>query len=189
MAIDNTPPRLRLIVTIAIIVVITLVGLDFVFKSYYAYMSDEAHREKLAPTTDYNAQVAAEQAAFAGAKMPVDQAIAQLKTRSDLIEPKPSDDVGAMTGWSKLPKQAPLPAPGAAHGGDLQGPSPTAADGGPQLGDSGVMAADGGPLASDAGIGTSPTDSGAPAPKAPAPPPTSNGPGGKPTGAHAPPQH
>ena len=52
MAIDNTPPRLRLIVTIAIIVVITLVGLDFVFKSYYAYMSDQAVREKMAPTLD-----------------------------------------------------------------------------------------------------------------------------------------
>ncbi|CAN5891873.1 hypothetical protein BH11MYX4_BH11MYX4_16890 [soil metagenome] len=34
MAIDNTPPRLRLIMTISVIVVITLVGLDFVFKSY-----------------------------------------------------------------------------------------------------------------------------------------------------------
>lgn len=32
MAIDNTPPRLRLIGTIAVIVVITLVSLDFVFK-------------------------------------------------------------------------------------------------------------------------------------------------------------
>ena len=64
MAIDNTPPRLRLIGTIAVIVVITLVSLDFVFKSYYAFMTDEAQREKLAPTTDKTEQRAAEAAAL-----------------------------------------------------------------------------------------------------------------------------
>ena len=52
MAIDNTPPRLKLIVTIAVITVVTLISLDFVFKSYYAMMSDEAQREKISPATD-----------------------------------------------------------------------------------------------------------------------------------------
>jgi hypothetical protein len=163
MAIDNTPPRLRLIATIATIVVITLIGLDFVFKSYYAYMSDEAQHEKLAPTTAKNEQHTAEAAAFAGAKVPMDQAMAQLKAgRSALVEPKPSEDMGAMTGWSKLPKQAPLPAPGgggmapgmtgmhapdttggAAAGGALQadGGTTTAADGGaPATADAGPHA-------------------------------------------------
>ncbi len=114
MAIDNTPPRLRLIGTIGAIVVITLVSLDFVFKSYYAYMTDEAQREKLAPTTEKYDQRAAEAAALSGAKLPIDQAMAQIGkgTRSDLVEPKPSDDMGAMTGWSKLPKQPPLPPSG-----------------------------------------------------------------------------
>jgi hypothetical protein len=117
MATDNTPPRLRLIVTIAVIVIITLVGVDFVLKSYYAFMSDEAQREKLAPLTARNDQRTAEQASFAGAKLPIDQAMAQVAkgTRSELIEPKPSEDMGPMTGWSKLPKQLPLPAPGAGH--------------------------------------------------------------------------
>lgn len=154
MAIDNTPPRLRLIVTIAIIVVITLIGLDFVFKSYYAFMSDEAQREKIAPRTDYTAQVAAEQAAFAGAKVPMDQAFAQLKaSRSELIEPKPSEDMGAMTGWSKLPKQAPLPAPGA----DAHAVTPSAADGGAAQADGGAA-----PATADGGAVPTGTDGGAP---------------------------
>jgi len=149
MAIDNTPPRLRLIGTIGAIVVITLVSLDFVFKSYYAYMTDEAQREKLAPTTEKYDQRAAEAAALAGAKIPIDQAMAQIGkgTRGDLVEPKPSDDMGAMTGWSKLPKQPPLPPSGgpAMPGGmNVHG----AADGGADTnaGDAGAThaAADGG---------------------------------------------
>ena len=132
MATDNTPPRLRLIVTIAIIVVITLVGLDFVFKSYYAYMTDEAQNEKLAPTKERDQQFAAEKAALASGKMPIEQAMAQLKgARSELVEPKPSEDMGPMTGWSKMPKLAPLPAPGepspGAHAGTPGLPDPHAA--------------------------------------------------------------
>jgi hypothetical protein len=148
MATDNTPPRLRLIGTIAVILIITLVGLDFVFKSYYAYMTDEAHYEKMAPTTAREAQLATEKAAFAAARMPMDQAVASLKaSRSELIEPKPSDDVGAMTGWSKLPKPAPLAAPGApletgAVPSDVRVDGGAAADGGATAADSG--AADGG---------------------------------------------
>lgn len=145
MAIDNTPPRLRLIVTIAIIVVITLVGLDFVFKSYYAYMTDQAQLEKLAPTKDREQQTAAEKAALAAGKMPIEQAMAQLKgARGELVEPKPSEDMGPMTGWSKMPKHAPLPAPGdpgtgaPAHAGTPGLPDPHAA------GDGGVDAGVGG---------------------------------------------
>lgn len=144
MATDNTPPRLRLIGTIAVIVIITLVGLDLGFKSYYAYMTDEAHHEKMAPTSAREAQLAAEQAAFAAAKMPMDKAVASLKaSRSEAIEPKPSDDVGAMTGWSKLPKPAPTAAPSAGPASDAL-PSDVR-DGGAAATDGGTtMAADGG---------------------------------------------
>lgn len=109
MAVDNTPPKLKLIVTIGIIVVVTLIGLNFVFQSYMGYMTDMAYREKLAPTKDKEALRAAEQAAFAKAKMPVDEAMKQVAagTRAAEIAPQQSDDTGAMTGWMKLPK--PLP--------------------------------------------------------------------------------
>ncbi len=156
MAIDNTPPRLKLITTIAAITVVTLISLDFVFKSYYAYMTDAAAREKVAPAKDLEAQHKAEQAALTQAQIPVDQAIKQLAAgRPDVIAPKQSEDLGPMTGWSKNPKPAPTPvaphhdAPPAhdtmgdagAHGGhDMQhgdagaahppGHAPTAADAG-----------------------------------------------------------
>ena len=169
MAIDNTPPRLRLIVTIAVIVVVTLLGLNFVFESYYAIMLDQARLEKLAPTTAKDEQQTAEAAALAGGKMPIDKAMAQLKgARSAVIEPKPSEDVGAMTGWSKLPKHAPLPVP--AGGMHVTETVPTLADGG-------AMSADGGAAPTSADGGAHAADGGAHAADAAAP---------KGTGVHAP---
>jgi hypothetical protein len=113
MAIDNTPPRLKLIATIAIITVVTLISLDFVFRSYYAMMSDEAHREKVAPTTEKDEQHKAEHAALTGAQIPLEAAMEQLGkgNRPEPITPQASEDLAPLTGWSKLPKQAPTPTP------------------------------------------------------------------------------
>lgn len=126
MAIDNTPPRLKLIVTIAVITVITLIGIDFVLKSYYAMMTDEAQREKLAPTTARDEQHKAEALALTSGAMPLDKAIAELGKgdRPALIAPQQSDDLGPMTGWSKLPKPAPAAHPHA------EAPAPSEADAG-----------------------------------------------------------
>lgn len=154
MAIDNTPPRLRLIATIAFIVVVTLIGLDFVFKSYYAYMSDAAAREKIAPRTDLENQHAAEKSAFAAAKLPIEQAMAQLAkgSRGD-VTPQPSDDMGPMTGWSKMPKPLPYPEKHAqAPAADAGTEQPTTA------GDAGAATGDAGPAApADAGAAHPPT--------------------------------
>ena len=162
MAIDNTPPRLRLIVTIAIIMLITLVSLDFVFKSYYAFMTDVAKHEKLAPTLAKTEQRAAEQAALAGAKLPIEQAMAQVGkgTRSALIEPRPSDDMAPMTGWAKMPKQAPAPVPADPH--PTPSPGLTAPGLTPSPGDGGAMDAGATPP-------VAPKDAGA---RGPAPAPT-----------------
>ncbi|HVJ88957.1 MAG TPA: hypothetical protein VM580_04075, partial [Labilithrix sp.] len=113
MATDNTPPRLKLIVTIGVITVITLIGIDFATKSYFAMMSDQAQREKLAPTRDRDERAKAEATALTNGAMPINQAMAQLAkgTRPELIAPQQSEDVGAMTGWTKLPKPAPVPHP------------------------------------------------------------------------------
>jgi hypothetical protein len=145
MATDNTPPRLKLIATIAVITVITLISLDFVFKSYFAMMSDEAQREKIAPTRERDEQQKAEQAALAKASIPIDQAMAQIAKagRPEVITPQPSEDLGPMTGWSKLPKPAPTPLPKAPE------PPPAA------VGDAGttMLGPDGGaPLATDGGL-------------------------------------
>jgi hypothetical protein len=107
MAIDNTPPRLKLIATIAVITVVTLIGINFVLESYYAMMSDEARHEKIAPTREKDEQHKAELAALSGASLPVDQAMAQLAkgTRPETISVQPSEDLAPMTGWSKWSSQ------------------------------------------------------------------------------------
>ena len=112
MAIDNTPPRLRLIATIGAITVVTLLAINVAFTSYYATMTDQAQREKIAPTTDKDDQHKAEALALSQAAMPVDKAMAQLASgRPESITPQQSDDLGAVTGWSKLPHPAPVPVP------------------------------------------------------------------------------
>jgi hypothetical protein len=155
MATDNTPPRLKLIVTIAVITVITLIGINFVTESYYAMMTDQAQREKIAPTHDREEQHKAEMAAFTSAALPIEKAIAEVGKgdRPALITPQQSDDLGPMTGWSKLPKPAPTPHPHVE-------PPPAApeADGGAALaGDAGASE-----LAGDAGAPQAAGDAGAP---------------------------
>lgn len=158
MAIDNTPPRLKLIVTIAVITVVTLVSLDFVFKSYYGMMTDEAQHEKVAPTTERDNLHKAEQAALTSAN--IDQAMKSVAagTRPESITPQPSEDMGPMTGWSKLPKAAPTPVPHDATP-TMAGDAGVTGDGGAMMaGDGGVM------LAGDAGAAGK-GDGGLPLPK------------------------
>jgi hypothetical protein len=162
MAIDNTPPRLKLIITIAVITIITLVGIDFVLKSYYGFMTDDATHRKLAPTTALDEQRAAEKTALTSAN--IDQNIAQLAkgSRTDIVKPTQSDDMGPMTGWSKSPKPAPAPEPagGGAHSVPAPGhePAMTGDAGAAAMGDGGAPHAGG-----DAGA-PKPADAGAPKP-------------------------
>ena len=147
MAIDNTPPRLKLIVTIAVLTVTTLVFLDFALKSYYGYMTDEAIREKLAPPIELDEQRKEEAAALAKAN--VDQVMAQMGKgpRGEGITPTQSEDLGPMTGWTKMPKPVPTPEPRAAA-------APDAADGGANAaGDAGAIG--------DGGAGAAKSDAGA----------------------------
>lgn len=111
MANDNTPPRLKLIVAIAAGTVLALVGVNLALVSYFAVMTDTAQREKIAPTTDRNERHAAEELAFTKAAVPLDEAMARFAegARPEAITPQPSDDLGPMTGWSKMPKPAPKP--------------------------------------------------------------------------------
>jgi hypothetical protein len=143
MAIDNTPPRLRLIGTIAVLTIVTLVALDFMLRSYFGYMTDAAIRSKLAPPIELEEQRKEEAKSLTAAK--IDQAMAQVAkagARPDSITPQQSDDTSAMAGWTKLPKAIPT-AP--------SGMTPPAAP----VGDGGI-AGDGGPNATDAGAGSTP---------------------------------
>lgn len=168
MAIDNTPPRLKLIVTIAVITVITLIAIDFVTKSYFAMMSDEAKHEKIAPTRDKDEQNKAVQAAFAQAQLPIDQAMADFEKgqRPADITPNPSDDIAPVTGWSKLPHPAPTVQHPVAAGANAPEATSMIGDGGVMLyADGGVMhGPDGGVMLApmgDAGAPTATGDAGA----------------------------
>ncbi len=168
MAIDNTPPRLKLIVTIAVITVITLIAIDFITKSYFAMMSDEAKHEKIAPTRDKDDQNKAVAAAFSQAQVPIDQAMNNFEKgqRTADITPAQSDDVAPVTGWSKLPHPAPMLQHPVAEVNNVpqligDGGVLLLADGGVMLGPDGgslvapLSAADGGTMATatDAGAG------------------------------------
>ncbi|MCL2724903.1 MAG: hypothetical protein FWD69_10760 [Polyangiaceae bacterium] len=178
MATDNSPPRLKLLVTIGVITVVTLVALNLVLRGYYAHMSDEARHAKMAPTTGLDDHRKSEMAILAGSKVPMDQAMAQLARgqRDNLIAPQQSDDLGPMTGWSKAPK-APPEAPGADAGaakdggvhaaGDAGAPATNAADagakadGGADAMDAGAKHAAGSDAGVDAGAGRRAVDAGA----------------------------
>ncbi|MEZ4261599.1 MAG: hypothetical protein R3B36_21150 [Polyangiaceae bacterium] len=117
MANDNTPPRIRLIVTVTVITVVTLIALKFVFDSYFAYMSDQATHEKLAEPIARRNLAEIEKKHLTGSPLPIEAAMAKLargaRTDAELsdVEPKPSDDNGPLIGWSKLPKPLPTPHP------------------------------------------------------------------------------
>lgn len=107
--IDNTPPRIRLLVTLVVISVVTLVGLKFALDSYFIATTEQAVRDAQKPVnTEVLQQHEQEAKAFAGAKVPLDQAVAQIaKGDRAGVEPQPSDDTGSLSGWSKLPKPVP----------------------------------------------------------------------------------
>src|SRR5437763_1334426 len=58
MAIDNSPPRLRLIGTIAVLTLVTLVALEWMLRSTSGYLTDPAMRGKLAPPPDPRVRLA-----------------------------------------------------------------------------------------------------------------------------------
>lgn len=133
--IDNTPPRIRLLVTLVVISVVTLVGLKFALDSYFIATTEQAVRDAQKPVSaEVVQQHELEAKAFAAAKMPIDQAAAQIaKGERAGVEPQPSDDTGSLSGWSKLPKPVPT---------QLSAASPPT--------ETGAHAADGGAATSDA---------------------------------------
>lgn len=165
MSTDNSQPRIKLIFTVIVISVTTLVGLKFVFDSYFIHETEAAQHEKLVTPEQVAKQHEIEAAAFAGAVMPIDQAMASLaKDRPAAIAPQPSEDTGALSGWARAPRPIPqrlsADAPAPAHepvaaDGDA-GAAPTAGDAGAPQGAAHGAAADAGAHgahAADAGKG------------------------------------
>lgn len=151
MATDNSPPSIGTVAILAVVTVVSLVGLKFGFDSYFAYMTDEAQKEKLAPTAELDKLRAEEQKNLGSSPVTITAAMADLaktgrseSAGSDLIAPKPSEDLGPLSGWTKNPRKFEIP------------PKPVAPEMPLPVGDGGAA------VASDAGAATA-TDAAAPA--------------------------
>jgi len=183
MATDQSPPRLQLIISIAVGTVVVLVGLKFVFDSYFTNVWEGEEQSKLVTPDEVNAMRADQIAKLTnGPAVPIDQAMSMIATKgrlsSTLITPQPSDDLGAVTGWSHLHDGEPA-VPTAATSGDggasAAGTSTQTAPPAPPPGfDGGAGSMNGsmnggtGPITN--GVSTGPTtasDAGAPKPHAP----------------------
>jgi hypothetical protein len=123
MAMDNTPPRTRLIALYTAVAVGTLVMLKPAFDAYYDWTLRRATTTRLESTHDLN-QVEEAKASWAEALsdeqgMPIERAFAELDRQGRLafpaIRPQPAAamDLDPLRGWSQLPREvtAPQPAP------------------------------------------------------------------------------
>jgi hypothetical protein len=125
MAADKSPPRIRVIATTALGAILVLVGLKFVFDSYYVAMFEAEEQRKVAavPPADLLALRAAEQRSFARARIPLRRAM-DIVARGRVepipgledggVAPVPSDDTGPLIGWAGLAASRGAPAGAAA---------------------------------------------------------------------------
>lgn len=166
MATDNSPPKIRVILTIAFSSVVILGALHFVFHSYFQMMTEEAEHTHQRPAQELLTLREGEARNLASGPMPIGNAIKALASARDRaalkdIEPQQSTDMGPLVGWLKTPNQAMIDALTAAA--EDAGPAPAAPM---ATGDGGMVAADGGaPLKASSDAGVAPT-----APKSPVAP-------------------
>jgi hypothetical protein len=117
MASDDSRPKVRMLLTIGVVSVCLLVGVKFVLDSYYLDMT-ESYEHGMLPKTEQLDQLRTEEHAAIekGEKgnIPVSVAMQTLAQKGrdnagDLITPKPSDDIDALKGWSRLKHDVHLP--------------------------------------------------------------------------------
>ncbi|WP_394847569.1 hypothetical protein LZC95_08895 [Pendulispora brunnea] len=147
MATDNSPPRNRLILVMALGTVGTLFVLKFVFDSYFTFMFEGEAKAKIAAPAELAKLHEEETKKLTGSPIPIDKAMGELASKgresSALIAPQPSQDDGPLTGWSQglKAKEAAKGGEGAAKeapkGDAATPPSTTAAT----VGDAGAGAA------------------------------------------------
>jgi hypothetical protein len=165
MATDNSPPRIRIILTIAFSSLVILITLNYVFRSYFLMMTEEVEHDHLAKPEELIKLRAGEQKNLTTAPLPIGAAMQELASKGRTnyaafmaqadITPEQSSDMGPMVGWVRNPNQAVIDAITAA-----------AADAGPAApeaaGDAGTATA--ATALSDAGVAPK-TPGGKPAPK------------------------
>src|SRR5438552_18993794 len=103
MASDDTPPKNRLIATMALVSLCTLVALKFILTSYFNEMVEADKLTKISKPEELYAIRAEQQKNLTTSPIPIDQAMKDLeKGRPDIVEPKQSEDTGPLIGWAKL---------------------------------------------------------------------------------------
>lgn len=113
MAYDLTPTKNRAIIVGGILAALTLFSLHYVFDSYFIAVTEGVQHDKLASPEQLLATREGEHKALAGGPVTLDNAMAQLARQGRAgvsggtdISPKQSDDIGALTGWNKMPRAA-----------------------------------------------------------------------------------
>jgi hypothetical protein len=113
VAYDLTPTKNRAIIVGGILAAATLFSLHYVFDSYFIAVTEGVQHDKLASPEQLLATRAAERKALAGGPVTLDNAMAQLARQGRAgvaggvdIAPKQSEDIGALTGWNKMPRPA-----------------------------------------------------------------------------------
>ncbi len=103
MATDNSPPRIKLILVLAISTVVTLFVLKFIFDSYFTEMMEHEAKAKTVEPIEVRTIRAEEDKKLTGSPVPIDKAISDLASKgreaSPIIAPQPSDDTAAQVGW------------------------------------------------------------------------------------------
>src|SRR5580704_1415962 len=135
MATEQSPPQIRIILTVAFSSVVILGALNSVFRSYYLMMTEEVEHEHLSKPEELLKLREGEKKNLSSAPLPISQAMQELATRGRTnyaayvgqadITPEASNDLGPMVGWVRAPNQAVIDAINAA--GDGGAPAPAAA--------------------------------------------------------------
>lgn len=111
MAYDLTPTKNRTIIVGGILAALTLFSLHYVFDSYFIAVTEGVQHDKLASPEQLIATRDGEHKALASGPVSLDNAMAQLGRQGRVgagggvdISPTQSQDIGALTGWNKMPR-------------------------------------------------------------------------------------
>lgn len=111
---ENTTPKVRMLLTIGIVSVSLLVGVKFALESYYLEMTESYEHDLLPKTTEIEQIRAEEHDSLDKGPIPVSVAMQTLATKgrdnaSPEIMPQPSDDPSPLVGWAQIKHVGPAP--------------------------------------------------------------------------------
>jgi len=112
MATDQTEPRNNVILVFTALSALTLVILGPMFLSYYkGFIEDQVQKVVLSqPAAQYEETKSQALSELQNGRLPIEQAVETLaqqgRDASPLIEPRDSDDLGAVEGWGQAKNEA-----------------------------------------------------------------------------------